>query len=114
MTEAPKRLQIAEESYLAFARAERGFFEDRLGDDFSFSSPPDPHLDRDGWFERCWPGAGGGQVFTFVRLVEAGDEVIVTYELRRADGSAGRNTEILTFDEQDRIVRTEVYFGWSL
>jgi hypothetical protein len=48
-----------------------------------------------------------------VRLVEAGDEVIVTYESRRRDGTSGRNTEVLTFDG-DKIVRTEVYFGWSL
>jgi hypothetical protein len=108
------RLEIARESYLAFARAERQFFEDRLSDDFTFSSPPDPHLDRAGWFERCWPGAGGDQEFTFVRLVEAGTEVIVSYELRRGDGSGGRNTEVIAFDEQDKIVRTEVYFGWSV
>jgi hypothetical protein len=44
----------------------------------------------------------------------AGDEVIVTYELRRPDGSGGCNTEVLTFDEHDQIVRTEVYFGWDL
>jgi hypothetical protein len=111
---ASERSEIARQSYLAFAQAERQFFEDRLSDDFTFSSPPDPQLDRAGWFERCWPGAGRGQEFTFVRLVEAGDEVIVSYDLRRPDGSGGRNTEVLTFDEQDRIVRTEVYFGWSL
>ena len=111
---ASERSEIARHSYLAFAGAERQFFEDRLSEDFSFSSPPDPQLDRAGWFERCWPGAGRDQEFTFVRLIEAGDEVIVSYELRRPDGSAGRNTEVLTFDAQDKIVRTEVYFGWSL
>jgi ketosteroid isomerase-like protein len=108
------RLRIARESYLAYAAGDRAFFEERLGEDFRFSSPPDPQLDRDGWFERCWPGAAQGQAFDFVRLVEAGDEVIVTYELRRPDGSGGRNTEVLTFDGDDRIVRTEVYFGWNL
>jgi ketosteroid isomerase-like protein len=108
------RLKIARDSYLAFAAGEREFFEQRLRDDFSFSSPPDPELDREGWFERCWPGAGRGQRFEFLRLVPSGDEVIVTYELRRPDGSGGRNTEILSFDDQDRIVRTEVYFGWNL
>jgi hypothetical protein len=46
--------------------------------------------------------------------VEAGNEVIVTYEIRRPDGSGGRNTEILTFDESGMIVRAEVYFGWNL
>jgi hypothetical protein len=108
------RIRLARESYLAYAAGHRSFFEERLSDNFRFSSPPDPELDRDGWFERCWPGAGRGQDFEFVRLLEAGDEVIVTYESRRPDGTGGRNTEILTFDENDRIVRTEVYFGWNL
>ena len=108
------RREIARQSYLAFAAGDRSFFEARLSEDFAFSSPPDPRLDRDGWFERCWPAAGHGQDFEFVRLVEAGDEVIVTYELRRPDGSGGRNTEVLTFDGRDRIARTEVYFGWNL
>jgi ketosteroid isomerase-like protein len=112
MTE--NRQDIARESYLAFARGDRAFFEDRLSDEFTFSAPPDPLLDRAGWFERCWPGAGRDQEFAFVRLVEAGDEVIVSYELRRPDGSRGRNTEILTFDDRNKIVRTEVYFGWSV
>jgi len=56
---------------------------------------------------------GGCQHFRFVRLVESGDEVIITYELHRLDGSGGCNTEILTFDNADKIARTEVYFGWT-
>jgi ketosteroid isomerase-like protein len=108
------RLEIARRSYQAFAEGDRSFFEEHLAADFSFSSPPDPNLDRDGWFERCWPGAGREQEFEFLRLVESGDEVVVTYELRRTDGSGGRNTEVLTFGDDDRIVRTEVYFGWDL
>jgi hypothetical protein len=113
VTSAPARTELARASYRAFATGDRRFFEEHLSDDFTFSSPPDPHLGRDGWFERCWPGAGQGQEFTFVRLVEAGDEVIVTYELRRPDGTGGRNTEVLTF-RGEAIVRTEVYFGWEL
>ena len=37
----------------------------------------------------------------------------MTYELKRPDGSGGRNTEVLTF-ENDRVMRIEVYFGWDL
>jgi hypothetical protein len=70
-------------------------------------------LDRDGYFERCWPGAGRGQAFDFVRLIEAGDEVVVTYE-SDVSGGRGRNTEVLTFNDDDKISRTEVYFGWNL
>jgi ketosteroid isomerase-like protein len=107
------RKQIARQAYEAFAAGDRSFYDERLSDGFTFSSPPDPMLDREGYFERCWPGAGQGQDFKFVRAVESGDEVIVTYEMRRPDGSGGRNTEVLTFDG-DKITRVEVYFGWEL
>jgi ketosteroid isomerase-like protein len=113
MDESPDHGQIARDSYRAFAAGDRKFFERHLSGDFTFSSPSDPLLDRDGYFERCWPGAGQGTEFEFTRLVESGDEVIVTYELRRPDGTGGRNTEVLTFDG-DRIARVEVYFGWDL
>jgi hypothetical protein len=48
-----------------------------------------------------------------VRLIEHGDEVIISYELTSADGGRGRNTEVLTF-RGDQVCRAEVYFGWEL
>jgi hypothetical protein len=48
-----------------------------------------------------------------VRLVDAGDEVIVTYEMKQRDRRRGRNTEILTFRGDD-ICRAGVHFGWTL
>ena len=83
-----------------------------MADNFTFSAPPDPHLDRAGYFERCWPGAGKGGALEFIRLIEFGDEVVVTYEAEKPNGSKGVNTEILTFD-CDKLRRAEVYFGWS-
>jgi ketosteroid isomerase-like protein len=108
-----ERLERVREMYEAFASGDRAAIEAMLTDDFRFSSPPDPDLDRAGYFERCWPGSGQGQRFDFVRLVEDGEEVIVTYEMTGRDGSRGRNTEVLTFSG-DRIRRAEVYFGWDL
>jgi ketosteroid isomerase-like protein len=108
------RKQIVRDSYAAFAAGDRNFFERRLSADFLFSAPPDPKLDRNGYFERCWPGAGRGQEFDFVRLIESGDEVVVTYESDVSGGGTGRNTEVITFDDEDRITRTEVYFGWNV
>lgn len=104
---------IARRLYLAFAAGDREFVERILADDFMFSSPLDVDLDRAGYFERCWTGAGQGQEFEFERLIQADNQVIVTYEMTRPDGGRGRNTEILTFDG-DRISRAEVYFGWNL
>ncbi len=52
-------------------------------------------------------------MFDLKRLYELGDEVIVTYEAQRKDGSRFRNTAVLTF-AGDRLKRVEVYFGWNL
>ena len=106
------RLDLIRDVYRAFAAGDRGAIEGAFADDFTFSSPLDVGLDRAGYFERCWPGAGQGQEFEFVRLIQSDDEVVVTYEMRHADGRKGRNTEVLTFD-QERICRVEVYFGWN-
>lgn len=108
------RTQIAREIYEAFAAGDRDVIERHFADDFEFSAPPDPKLDRDDYFERCWPHAGGGQSFEFVRLEEiSGDAVLITYERQRPDGKRGRNTEVLTFRE-DQVIRAEVYWGWDL
>lgn len=107
------RIQLARDSYGAYERSDRGVIEALLSEDFRFSSPADVDLDRATYFERCWPNAETIASFDFVRLVEAGDEVIVTYEAAKVDGRRFRNTEVLSF-EGDRIRRAEVYFGWNL
>ncbi len=107
------RIQRARGMYEAFAAGDRRFVEEAFTDDFVFSSPVDVGLDRHGYFERCWPGSGHRQTFEFVRLIASGDELVVTYEMTRADGAKGRNTEVLTF-RGDQICRAEVYFGWEL
>jgi hypothetical protein len=107
------RLERARDMYHAFSSGDRAAIERYLSHDFSFSSPLDVGLDRAAYFERCWPGAGLGQEFDFVRLVESGDDVIVTYEVSHPDGHKGRNTEVLTF-RGDLVCRTEVYFGWNV
>jgi len=107
------RARLAADLYRAFATADREAAEALLAPGFRFHSPPDPELDRDGWFERCWPHAGNGNVFELVRAIESGEELVVTYEATRSDGTRFRNTEVLRFDGE-RIVEAEVYFGWDL
>jgi ketosteroid isomerase-like protein len=111
---ATDRKELAKAHYRAFAAGDRETVEGLLGEEFEFHSPADEQgLDRAGWFERCWPGAGSLTEFEFVRLIEDGDEVVVTYEATRPDGSRLRNTEVLGF-AGDKQVRAEVYFGWNL
>jgi ketosteroid isomerase-like protein len=107
------RLKLARDSYGAYESGDRRIMEELLTDDFTFYSPPDPGIDRAAYFERCWPNAELIESFEFKRLLEAGDEVVVTYESTKTDGKRFRNTEVLTF-EGDKICRAEVYFGWDL
>jgi ketosteroid isomerase-like protein len=113
-TRLPDRLALARSSYEAYATGDRQVLEDLLADDFVFSSPPDPGIDRAAYFERCWPNHETHRAFAYERLEEIGDgEVLVTYEAERTDGSRFRNTEVLRF-AGDKLTRAEVYFGWNL
>jgi ketosteroid isomerase-like protein len=106
-------LERARDAYRAYESGDRDLIESLLADDLIFYSPPDPGIDREQYFERCWPNAGMIESFEFVRLIGSGDEVVVTYESTKTDGRRFRNTEVLTF-EGDKIRQVEVYFGWDL
>ena len=110
---ADDRLKVARACYGAYESGDREVVEQLLSQDFAFYSPADVGIDRARYFERCWPNAGLIKAFEFKRLVEAGDEVIVTYESTKTDGSRFCNTEVLTFDGE-KICKAEVYFGWNL
>jgi ketosteroid isomerase-like protein len=107
------RLKLARDVYGAYKSGDRSVVEKLLSDDFTFYSPADVGIDRARYFERCWPNSKLIEDFEFTRLIESGDEVVVTYEGTKSDGSRFRNTEVLTF-EGDKLRRAEVYFGWTL
>jgi ketosteroid isomerase-like protein len=107
------RLKLARDVYGAYKSGDRSVVEKLLSDDFTFYSPADVGIDRARYFERCWPNSKLIEDFEFTRLIESGDEVVVTYESTKSDGSRFRNTEVLTF-EGDKLRRAEVYFGWTL
>jgi ketosteroid isomerase-like protein len=110
---ARDRLQTVRDLFGAYESGDRAILDQSLSQDLTFYSPPDPGIDRASYFERCWPAHELIDSYAFVRLIESGDEVIVTYEFTKVDGSRARNTEIITFSG-DQVSRVEVYFGWDL
>ena len=110
---APGRLDIARDCYDAYVSGDRRALDEHLSEDLVFYSPPDPGIGLETYWERCWPNSELIQSFDFNRLVEVGEEVIVTYESTKTDGRRFRNTEVLTFDG-DKVSRIEVYFGWDV
>ena len=109
------RIETARRCYEAYADDDRSVLEEALAAELEFFAPPDPGIDRVAYFERCWPNHENIVGFEFVRLKEVGDdEVLVTYEAERVDGSRFRNAEVMTFDGEGKVRRVEVYFGWDL
>ena len=107
------RKEIARDCYLAYESGDRAAIERHLSDEFVFYSPPDPGIDRRSTSTAAGRNAELIESYDFKRLIENGDEVVVTYESTKVDGSRFRNTEVLTF-AGEQISRAEVYFGWDL
>ena len=79
----------------------------------SFTSPLDNRLNRETYFEHCWPNNATTASFDFIHVVENGNRVFVTYELTATDGKRFRNTEIVAV-RNGQVFEAEVYFGWDL
>lgn len=113
MTATTEPAEIAKATYRAFADGDRAAIERLIAPDFRFTSPLDNGIDRETYFARCWPNHTAIAGFEFVRVVPAGEAVIVTYEGRSNRGPGFRNTEVLRIRD-GQVHEVEVYFGWSL
>src|SRR4051794_21914888 len=107
----PSNAQLVRDCFTAYEAGDPQAVGALPADAFRFSSPADVGIDRARYFERCWPNSRTLRAFAFTRVIEAGDEVVVTYEAERVDGSRFRNTEVFGLAD-GRIARVEVYFGW--
>jgi hypothetical protein len=107
------RSELVQQFYEAFSKVDRDdFVENLVAPNFTFSAPPDPFLNRNEFFKKCWPQGGNLKDIKYVRIIEHDNEVIITHEYTKPDGAKGRNTDIVTFDG-DKVIRLEVYFGWD-
>ncbi|MCW1925288.1 nuclear transport factor 2 family protein [Luteolibacter arcticus] len=98
-------------AYLAaYEKKDRAALENLLTDDFTFSSPVDDRIDRERYFERCWPFSQRVETFRIEKLLADDEEAFVRYEALTKDGSAFRNLETFTVRE-GKIQHVEVYFG---
>ena len=106
------RKQLARDMFDAYVEKDREKIEVILAPDFRFTSPLDNKLDRETYFERCWPNSDAAERFDYIYVGETGDQVFVTYEAIQ-HGHGFRNTEVITF-RGDQAISVEVYFGWNV
>jgi len=88
----------------------RAVMEAALTEDFTFTSLRDDHIDRQAFFDRCWPMAGSFESFDIHRILIDGDQAIVMYDARNKTGERFHNTEILRMSGP-RIRSVEVFLG---
>lgn len=108
--------ELAKRYYRAYETGDRGFVEDHLAPGFTFTSPFDDAIDRETYFQRCWPHHVSHRKFHFESVAQDGDSVLVVYRLEmhfpnavHPDASF-RNAERQTF-ENGKLKRVEVFFG---
>jgi ketosteroid isomerase-like protein len=97
-------------SYRAWEEKDRETLEQLVGEDFRFTSPYDDHIDREAFFERCWPNADRIRAIDLTEVLVAGDTAMVRYELTPAQGERFHNAELLRF-RGGKLAEVEVFFG---
>lgn len=109
-------MNVAEEESLvrmafdAYVRKDRTMIESLLADDFHFTSPYDDHIDRDEYFERCWPGSETIDRIDVFAVGVDGEEVLAHYDVYMKDGTHFRNVDTFTIRD-GMIIGQEAYFG---
>jgi uncharacterized protein YndB with AHSA1/START domain/ketosteroid isomerase-like protein len=104
--------EIARQCMQAYVDKDRAAIEALIAEDFRFTSPLDNAIDRETYFELCWPNSEAMTGFDAIYAVDHGDQAFITYE-GHASGKTFRNTEIHTVRD-GKLVAVEVYFGWNL
>ena len=106
-------LALARRCLQAYVDKDRTAIEALIGNDFKFTSPIDNALDRQTYFAVCWPNSKSMQSIEFIEGVCDNDRAFIVYEAQTSTGKQFRNVEVHTARD-GKIVRVEVYFGWSL
>ena len=104
------KIDIIRALFAAYLTGDRQAVDDRLAEDFRFTSPYDDEIDKATYFARCWRGSDWIASHTLERICVDGDAAFVTYQCAAKDGKSFRNTEVFVF-AGDRIRRIDVYFG---
>lgn len=96
--------------FRAYETKDRAAIERLMADDLTFGSPLDDNIDRETYFERCWPNSGHLDSFEIEKLLVEGNEAMVRYKATASDGRIFRNVECFTV-ENGKIRHVQVYFG---
>ena len=109
------RLALIRRYYQAYEDDDRPAIEQLLHPGFTFTSPSpeDNRIDRDTYFERCWPPHERIEYFALLDVCADDHGALVRYRAGELAGPGFANVEHFEFKD-DQIVHIEVYFGREL
>jgi ketosteroid isomerase-like protein len=96
--------------FAAYEAHDRSALEELLAEEFRFTSPLDDGLDRDAYFERCWPFNAEVRAFDLERVFAQGPDAFVQYLCVRRSGETLTNVELFRTAE-GKVVEVQVFFG---
>jgi ketosteroid isomerase-like protein len=106
--------EIVRANFDAYLRQDRAACEALLGEELTFTSPQDDHIDKRAFLERCIPTADRVSRQELIHVVRASEhDVFVMYEYDLVAGGTYRNTELITVVD-GLIVEIQVFFGGSV
>lgn len=109
MTSSPA--DVVEAAFRHYRSQDREAAFALYADDFTFTSPRDDHIDKEAFFEQCFPTADRFTEQRLLHVTPADEElVLVHYEYELTSGGRYRNVEAMTV--RDGLIReVQVFFG---
>ena len=102
---------IVRACFASYLNSDRDAGEKLIAENFVFTSPQDDHIDRDAYFERCFPTANRLRSEELLLVTEATDDtVFALYEYELLNGERYRNAEVHTV-RGDQVTEVQVFFG---
>jgi ketosteroid isomerase-like protein len=108
--EEKKVSELIKKYFDAYESNDRKTIDELLSDDFRFSSPNDPEIDKANYFKKCWPFSERAKFYKFEKLIERDDEGFVQYECETITGNKFKNTEFFSI-KANKIKEVKVYYG---
>lgn len=102
--------EVVRQSFRAYETGDADALHALLAEGFTFSAPPDPHLDKDGYIRRCWPFHHQKPCYQFEEFFVRGEHAFVLYTCTVSAGKKIRNAEYFVV-RGEKVASVTVFFG---
>lgn len=103
-------IRIICDFFSAFIEHDKELAETLLSEDFTFTSQYDDHINKETYFEKCWPNRNKIKHQEIEKIIAEDNEAFILYKSELVDGSKFRNTEHIKLSD-NKIKEVNVYFG---